>query len=51
MPLDHILERAVVINWSDLIRSRIPGFDHELRRHPSGTVLRRALACLGHSHM
>jgi hypothetical protein len=25
VPLDHILESAVVINWSDLVRGAIPG--------------------------
>ena len=25
MPLDHVLESAVVINWSDLVRGTIPG--------------------------
>ena len=28
MPLDHILESAVVINWSDLVRGAIPGLVH-----------------------
>ena len=28
VPLDHILESAVVINWSDLVRGAIPGLVH-----------------------
>jgi len=28
MSLDHILESAVVINWSDLVRGAIPGLVH-----------------------
>ena len=28
VPLDHILECAVVINWSDLVRGAIPGLVH-----------------------
>ena len=28
MPLDHILESAIVINWSDLVRGAVPGLVH-----------------------
>jgi len=28
MPLDQVLESAVVINWSDLVRGAVPGLAH-----------------------
>ena len=28
MPLDQVLENAVVINWSDLVRGAVPGLVH-----------------------